>query len=301
MARAAIAELLRTALETAANREGWQLTAVPTFVVEPPRDAARADYASNLALSLAKTLGRPPMDIARAIADRVPETGVATVEVAPPGFLNFRLRQRYLLDQLVRPPETDGVGFKLAALMADHEDGWRRERNLRVVDGGSAVEWGSVSPEDRCALRIRLLTSPPPQGLVSDLAEVRREVLDNPWFFIRQALDRMESILATAADEGLAAPSSLDDEALSHPDERRLLLQTLGVEGEMALALELGQMSRVVRAATDLATSFHHFYAACRVFGEVPQVAGPRLALIAGATNGLKRLLEPLDVTPIAH
>ena len=61
--------------------------------LERPRDPTHGDWASNAALVLAKRLGQPP----RALAARVCElidtaaAGIAAVEVAGPGFLNFRL------------------------------------------------------------------------------------------------------------------------------------------------------------------------------------------------------------------
>lgn len=60
--------------------------------VEPPRDPAHGDMATNAAMVLAKPAGRKPRDIADALArrlDSVPEVDSATV--AGPGFLNLRL------------------------------------------------------------------------------------------------------------------------------------------------------------------------------------------------------------------
>jgi arginyl-tRNA synthetase len=65
--------------------------------IEHPADATRGDFASNIALKLAKPYRRAPMEIAKAIAAHVattatdPASPIAAVEVAPPGFLNIRL------------------------------------------------------------------------------------------------------------------------------------------------------------------------------------------------------------------
>ncbi len=65
--------------------------------IERPADASRGDFASNVALKLAKPYRRAPLDIAKAIAAHVvttatdPASPIAAVEVAPPGFLNVRL------------------------------------------------------------------------------------------------------------------------------------------------------------------------------------------------------------------
>ncbi|MEM7718580.1 MAG: arginine--tRNA ligase [Pseudomonadota bacterium] len=60
--------------------------------VEPPRDAAHGDMATNAAMVLAKPAGQPPRAIADALADRLAtEAMIETVNVAGPGFLNLRL------------------------------------------------------------------------------------------------------------------------------------------------------------------------------------------------------------------
>jgi arginyl-tRNA synthetase len=61
--------------------------------LEPPRDPAHGDLATNLALVLAGRLRRPPREVARTILDRLDlqGAGVAAAEIAGPGFINFRL------------------------------------------------------------------------------------------------------------------------------------------------------------------------------------------------------------------
>lgn len=60
--------------------------------IERPRNRDHGDYASNVALALAKKAGKNPRDLATLIGDRLAkESGVAVVEVAGPGFLNITL------------------------------------------------------------------------------------------------------------------------------------------------------------------------------------------------------------------
>lgn len=60
--------------------------------VEPPRDAAHGDMATNAAMVLAKPAGMKPRDIAEALAARLAEDArITSAEVAGPGFLNLRL------------------------------------------------------------------------------------------------------------------------------------------------------------------------------------------------------------------
>jgi arginyl-tRNA synthetase len=65
----------------------------PTWInVERARDASHGDYASNIALRLAKSVGRPPRAIAEAIVAALPASPmVARAEVAGAGFINFQL------------------------------------------------------------------------------------------------------------------------------------------------------------------------------------------------------------------
>jgi arginyl-tRNA synthetase len=60
--------------------------------VERPRNPDHGDYASTLALQLAKRAGVPPRELAASLAERLSQQpGVKSVEIAGPGFLNIRL------------------------------------------------------------------------------------------------------------------------------------------------------------------------------------------------------------------
>jgi arginyl-tRNA synthetase len=71
---------------------------VPAEVpVERPRVKEHGDYATSVALKLAKAAGRPPREVAELLAARLREAeGVAAVDVAGPGFLNVRLAEAAL-------------------------------------------------------------------------------------------------------------------------------------------------------------------------------------------------------------
>jgi len=67
---------------------------VARAVVEPPRDAGHGDLSSNAAMVVAKPLGKNPREIATALAALfADDQDVESVEVAGPGFLNFRLAE----------------------------------------------------------------------------------------------------------------------------------------------------------------------------------------------------------------
>jgi arginyl-tRNA synthetase len=63
------------------------------IVVEPPRDTAHGDLATNAAMVLAKDAGKKPRDLAGAIADRLrADELIAKVDVAGAGFINITLK-----------------------------------------------------------------------------------------------------------------------------------------------------------------------------------------------------------------
>ena len=106
--------------------EGLDLGAV---AVEPPRDAAHGDMATNAAMVLSRPAGRQPREIAQALSARlVADPRVDAAEVAGPGFLNLRLS------------DAAWQGVLAAAL----EDGFGRSR----MGGGARVnvEYVSTNP-----------------------------------------------------------------------------------------------------------------------------------------------------------
>lgn len=100
------AELLRQHLEAiAADLVGSPVPAQ----LERPRHPEHGDLASNLALVLAKRLGKPPREVAESIIARLDlaAAGVASAEIAGPGFINFRLAHAVLQGKLSRILEAD--------------------------------------------------------------------------------------------------------------------------------------------------------------------------------------------------
>jgi arginyl-tRNA synthetase len=62
--------------------------------VERPKNKDHGDYASNVALQLAKPASRPPREVAEVLAAHLrAQPGIAAVDVAGPGFLNITLSQ----------------------------------------------------------------------------------------------------------------------------------------------------------------------------------------------------------------
>src|SRR5215813_8124587 len=70
-------------------------------VVEPPRDAAHGDMATNAAMVLAKDAGKKPRELADAISARLrADDLIEKVDVAGPGFINLTLKPAAWVDAL---------------------------------------------------------------------------------------------------------------------------------------------------------------------------------------------------------
>jgi len=83
-------EAIRAALEGVLEEMGAPETEIH---LERPRDPTHGDLATNVAMTLARAMRRSPREIAAEIAERLDleAAGLHSVEVAGPGFLNFRL------------------------------------------------------------------------------------------------------------------------------------------------------------------------------------------------------------------
>jgi len=92
-------ETIRAALAEAASQLGASTVDV---AVERPRDPTHGDLATNLALTLAKTLGEKPRAIAeRLVANiQLPSGLVRKMEIAGPGFINFFLAEAQVVGAL---------------------------------------------------------------------------------------------------------------------------------------------------------------------------------------------------------
>jgi arginyl-tRNA synthetase len=75
--------------------------ATPEVTVEHPSKPEHGDYAVSVAMKMARTARMSPLKIAEIIKNRLaPVDYIAAVEVAPPGFINFRLSEDWLQSQI---------------------------------------------------------------------------------------------------------------------------------------------------------------------------------------------------------
>ncbi len=95
--RAHIEELIHQAVGYLKRDGNLPRDVEPVFQVDQPRDPAHGDYACNIALILARTVGRKPREIAEMIVERLPGSKrVRQVDIAGPGFLNFFASDHHL-------------------------------------------------------------------------------------------------------------------------------------------------------------------------------------------------------------
>jgi len=98
-----VAAAIKDALARASKELGWPDLEGVTVDVERPANPEHGDYASNVALKLAKQVRKPPRDIAKAIGERVRiASPIAAVEDLS-GFVNVRLDPKWL------PPPVDEI------------------------------------------------------------------------------------------------------------------------------------------------------------------------------------------------
>jgi arginyl-tRNA synthetase len=73
-----------------------------TPVLERPRDPSLGDWATNLAMVLARPLKRKPLEIAEALKNELnlADAGVDRIEIAGPGFMNFRLDPKIVAESI---------------------------------------------------------------------------------------------------------------------------------------------------------------------------------------------------------
>ena len=96
-----IQQLVAQALETARQEGTLQLETMPEIQVERPGNSDHGDFATNLPLRLARATRINPLELAQSLAAHI-ATGdvIDRVEAAPPGFINFYLKESWLQQQV---------------------------------------------------------------------------------------------------------------------------------------------------------------------------------------------------------
>ncbi len=97
--RQELAKLLAEAIRRSQEADALPAFEIPDIEITPAKPEF-GDYSSNAAMQLARHARMAPMRIAEAIRQHLPENDMATVDVAPPGFLNFHLNPTWVARQV---------------------------------------------------------------------------------------------------------------------------------------------------------------------------------------------------------
>lgn len=90
-------QLLNDSIRSMAEEQNIQLENLPDFVIEKPKNEDHGDWATNAAMQLARIFHNSPRKLAEQIVDRLADCDYFTsVEIAGPGFINFRLSQKWM-------------------------------------------------------------------------------------------------------------------------------------------------------------------------------------------------------------
>ncbi|KRC95371.1 MULTISPECIES: ArgS-related anticodon-binding protein NrtL [unclassified Streptomyces] len=222
-------ELSRTVLRAVrrAVEAGELSVAVPArAVVAPPGPGGRGDYATNIALQLARPAGQPPLRVAEVLRSYLAASeGVAGVEITGPGFLNLSLDGfaaavlvRRVLGEGPRYGHGDRLAGQVFAVRVPYEV--RAEVVADALARIVAAQGGRVdishdgpvtlrpapAPEDPAPLGLDAarwaLLHPAPHDRPRVTADhlVQRE--SNPLFRVRYAHARTRAVRRNAADLG---------------------------------------------------------------------------------------------------
>lgn len=272
------ADVSRTVLHTVrcAVEADELRAAVPSRVTVrvPPRPGC-GDYATNIALRLAKDSGRPAREVAEILRRRLAaEPGIARVDIAEPGFLNITLAsapQARIVRSLLRA-EGPGEPLDLPPPAPD----------LLARLGPDAARWSLLSPP----------------GLDRDLLLAQRE--SNPLFRVRYAHARTAALLRNARDLGFGP--QLTDDAGELADGAGPLFAALADHPRIAAARDAARLARHLER---LADAFLRWQADCPVLplGEEKPSAVHRARLAVAEATGkvLADGLHQLGVTAPAH
>ncbi len=116
---------IKAALEQAINTGSLSGQIPASIKLERPKDRDHGDYATSIALQLAKPAGKNPRDVAQIICDLLAGTdGISQVNIAGPGFINItlnRANQAELVTTILKATKDYGKGSALAGVRVNLE------------------------------------------------------------------------------------------------------------------------------------------------------------------------------------
>jgi len=116
---------IKAALERAFKAGSLSGQIPEAIKLERPKDRDHGDYATSIALQLAKPAGKNPRDVAQIICDLLTGTeGISKVDIAGPGFINITLNradQAELVTTILKATKDYGKGSALAGVRINLE------------------------------------------------------------------------------------------------------------------------------------------------------------------------------------
>jgi arginyl-tRNA synthetase len=226
-----IAALLAQAGQAAQDAGDLPAVAIGIPPVERTNNPVRGDYASSVAMRLARAAGMPPLQIAQRLVRHLPtDEAVARVEVAAPGFINFGLA-------------TDWLQRQVDAIVAQGPDFGRVD-----LGRGQSIQVEFVSANPTGFLNVA-------NGRAGSLGDALANLLDFAGFrvsreyYVNDAGSRMSafygSVLARYR-QAFGQPAEVPSEGYHGPDTVTLAEQIKAEHGDRFLSLPADQAEREI-------------------------------------------------------
>ena len=247
-----------------------------------PKQKEHGDFATNVALALASASGRPPREVAQAIADAMePAAFVRSVEVAGPGFLNFFVTSDWLQDALrgavtrgrdygrgapngkrvqvefvsANPTGPLHIGHARNAVLGDalarlfEAAGWSVEREYYFNDAGRQMDQFGLSVQARYLQVLGQEAEMPEDGYLGDyVTEIARDIVD----------EHGDALAALPEDERLAR--LLAEGSRRTLDQIKVTLERFGIHFDVFFSeAELARKGEIAAAVERLRESGHAY------------------------------------------
>ena len=152
------------------------------------------------------------------------------------------------------------------------------------------------------AARYTLIRYPVDTPMVMDIDILKRNTNENPVYYVQYAHARIAAVLRNATELNIPIDlDAFDPSQLTHDRENELLGALAQFPRIVQTAAELRQPHRIARYLEELASTYHGFYADCRVLpmGEEKPTAlhTARLLLCASTKQVIKNALDLLGVS----
>lgn len=210
-----VKDTLREEIKQAVVKAGFlKEEEVPSIILETPKEKAHGDFATNIAMQLTKALKKAPRLIAEELVNHIDpkRASIEKVEIAGPGFINFFIDKRFLLDIVptvlkagddygktdvgkgkkvqvefvsANPTGNLHLGHARGAAVGDslcnilEKAGFDVEREYYINDAGNQIDNLTLSIEARYFEALGLESEMPEDGYYGeDIIEIAKELVD---------------------------------------------------------------------------------------------------------------------------